>query len=229
VATTGWDALLQASGILFNSGTWISVPCASKPETSFLFHACVLGSGEHQAYTAEQLLLRCTKVLHALLSLSPADTSPDGVLDMEACLGDAGFSDALSHLAVLASAHLHSRLERADHGFDVEMLDDGSTGLSATIALQGDVAGKIVVGVADIELDDHEVFGLRVARCMHIGNSGVHNIGTKSKQAINNAVHVSFVARNCVARENNGVVVTNGDELVVAACQQTECCHWLTL
>ena len=142
VAATGWDALLQASGIFFNSGTWISVPCASKPETSFRFHPCVLGSAEHQAYTAEQLLLRCTKVLHALLSLSRADASPDGVLDMEACLGDAGFSDALSHLAVLASAHLHSRLERADHGFDVDMLDDGSTGLSATIALQGDVAGR---------------------------------------------------------------------------------------
>jgi len=55
---------------------------------------------------------------------SRADASPDGVLDMEACLGDASFSDALSHLAVLASAHLHSRLERADHGFDVDMLDD---------------------------------------------------------------------------------------------------------
>ena len=98
VATSGWDALLQASGIFVNSGTWISVPCASKPETSFRFHACVLGSGEHQAYTAEQLLLRCTKVLHALLSLSPADTSPDGALDMAARLlimynNDARFTD----------------------------------------------------------------------------------------------------------------------------------------
>ena len=109
VAATGWDALLQASGIFFNSGTWISVPCASKPETSFRFHPCVLGSAEHQAYTAEQLLLRCTKVLHALLSLSRADASPDGVRDMEACLGDAGFSDALSHLAVLASVMTEAR------------------------------------------------------------------------------------------------------------------------
>ena len=140
--TSEWDAVLRASSIVFHSNTWIHVPCASKPESSFRFHSCVLGSSECQAYTAEQLLACCTKALHPLLNLAHADTSPDGVLDMEESLGEAQFFDALAHLAVLASAHLHSAIERSDRRFDVEIIDEGSTGLSATIAAQGDVAGR---------------------------------------------------------------------------------------
>ncbi len=76
-----------------------------------------------------QLLARCTKVLHPLLNLSHADTSPDGVLDIEASLGDTNFFDALSHLAVLASAKLHSTIELTDRRFDIELIDEESTGL----------------------------------------------------------------------------------------------------
>jgi hypothetical protein len=61
---------------------------------------------------------------------------------MEESLGEAHFFDAMAHLAVLVSAHLHSAIERSDRRFDVEIIDEGSTGLSATIAAQGDVAGR---------------------------------------------------------------------------------------
>jgi hypothetical protein len=120
-----WDALLQASSVLCNAGTWIRVPYAF--ESNCL--SCVVNSG----YLAKHLVARCIKALRPLLNLSRVDSSSCGVLEIETCLGNASFFDALSFFAVLASPHLQSELKRSSQGFDLELIYKESTGLHSTM------------------------------------------------------------------------------------------------
>ncbi len=114
------------------------MPCALQLELRF----CGFTVSESQGSLDEVLLARCLETLRPLLNLPRADTSPDGILEMEACLGDVGFFDALTHLAVLASSHLRLKLEQSNPCFEVEMIDEGSMGLSASIAPPGHVTAR---------------------------------------------------------------------------------------
>jgi hypothetical protein len=107
---SGWEIILKALPLVFNSDELTNFQSLTDPASQFLFHNSILPSRSGKPRAAADFFKCCVKVMQPLLSVVQ---KPDSVEEMEEALGP-NFIDALSHLAALSSIKLQPMIDDVD-------------------------------------------------------------------------------------------------------------------